>query len=94
MTKTTLEQIVKEGQEEFNKQFPRLEVESFLADFAQKIVEGVRDSVVPEEGIRWMQEGSNKNRKGFTDGFNESRAETLRRLDQFSGGIKDQQTKE
>ena len=62
MTKTTLEQIVKEGQEEFNKQFPRLEVESFLADFAQKIVEGVRESVVPEEGIRWMQEGSNKNR--------------------------------
>ena len=25
-----------------------------------------------EEGIKWMQEGSNKNRKGFTNGYNEA----------------------
>ena len=25
---------------------------------------------LPEEGIKWMQEGNNKDRKGFTDGFN------------------------
>ena len=27
-------------------------------------------SRLPEAGIKWMQEGSHKDRKGFTDGFN------------------------
>lgn len=25
---------------------------------------------LPEEGIKWMQEGNNKDRKGYTEGFN------------------------
>ena len=78
---TTLETIVKEGQSTFIED----RTDTFLVLFAQHVIAGVRENVVPEEGIKWMQEGSNKNRKGFTDGFNESRVEILRRLAQFSG---------
>jgi len=35
----------------------------------KEVVKKVLEAL-PEEGIKWMQEGYNKDRKGFTNGFN------------------------
>lgn len=36
---------------------------------------------LPEQDIKWMQEGSHKDRKGFTDGFNSCLAEIKKLLE-------------
>ncbi len=42
------------------------EVKSFYDQQITKLIE----SLVPEDGIKWMQEGSVKSKKGYTDSFN------------------------
>ena len=38
------------------------------------------EKALPEEGIKWMQEGDHKDRKGFTMGFNFYRGKVLKLL--------------
>ena len=45
-------------------------VETYLRESYADIVKKTLERVKVEEGIKWMQEGNNKNRKGYTEGFN------------------------
>ena len=86
-TMTTLEQIVKEGQRAYRELHGEVcpaigDGESFLASFAQKVVEGMREKLL-ESSISPQDFWSN----------DENRELLLRRLAQFSGGTNNQQTK-
>ena len=56
------------------------DIKSFFHLYLEKILEDVM-KCVPEEGIKWMQEGHNKDKKGFTDGFNSAIEQTLKNLE-------------
>ena len=45
-----------------------------------EILADIEHHCLPEEGIQWMQEGYNKDRKGYTEGFNACRSQFLKNL--------------
>lgn len=48
-------------------------INGVLIECLDKAVQTERDRILkalPEKGIKWMQEGYAKNRKGYTEGFN------------------------
>ncbi len=49
------------------------EYENWLSSAIDEVEKEVREEILsklPEEGIKWMQEGNNKDRKGYSEGFN------------------------
>ena len=52
-----------------SKALSRLNEQSRLLQIQRCYIAEV-EGILPEEGIKWMQEGSRKDRKGYTDGFN------------------------
>lgn len=58
-----------------------------LKHFADKIKSRIKARILekmPEAGITWMQEGFNKDRKGYTEGFNKARTEMKNIIEQLS----------
>ena len=51
--------------ENFYKKFAQAEYDRGVWDERNRMLKDL-----PEEGIKWMQEGHNKDRKGYTEGYN------------------------
>ena|SRR3990167_4985334 len=60
-----------------------LDIKSFFHSQISKLLEEVK-KCLPEEGIKWMQEGNDKNKKGFTEGFNFCRDKMFENLEELS----------
>jgi len=52
-------------------------MEEILKEQREDIVKEISEM---EKGIKWMQEGSKKDRKGFTDGYNKAFDDILTKL--------------
>jgi len=99
-TMKSLDTIIKEGQEAYRELHGEVcpaigDGESFLASFAQKVVEGVRENVA-ETPIKRAHTYASENAdeyRAFDAGQESFKERTLRRLARFSEGRNNQQTK-
>ena len=44
-----------------------------IKQFIKKKLSELAKEMIEEKGIKWMQEGNRKDRKGYTEGFNDKR---------------------
>ena len=55
-------------------------IRDFLKQKLQEVAQKKVEEIIPEKGIKWMQEGNRKDRKGFTEGFNFCRDMVIKSL--------------
>jgi len=88
---TTLNQIIEEELKKFEEEFIRFkekkermfDVHKLYSASLTRVALAMKDAMVVEGGIKWMQEGMKKDRKGFTDGFNSARTQSLNQAEKF-----------
>ena len=74
-TPKTTEEMIEEW-DELIKVSTKLELRQWLQSTLSQLANQIHTQSALEaerdKGIKWMQEGTNKNRKGFTDGYNQA----------------------
>lgn len=78
-------QILKKFDEKFARKFnigvmPDDITKDQIKDFISKIIDDICKELPLEKGIKWMQEGDKKERRGYTQGYNEAVKELNDRL--------------
>lgn len=53
------------------------ELLGLFKQFQMEKLSELANEMIGEEGIKWMQEGNKKNRRGYTEGFNAKQQECI-----------------